>query len=70
MFLILTRLNLKGGEGKLVVENPQVRSRTRRAHFPQSPPQISPQVAHEASPVMAQEGGPENMSKDEKGFRK
>ena len=61
---MLTRLTLKRGEGKLVVASPQVRS--RRAHFPQYPPQISPN----ASPVKAHEGELENMSEDEKAFKK
>lgn len=70
VFLILTRLKLKRGEGNIVFASPQVRSRKRRAHFPQYPPPISPQVAPEASPVMAHEGEPDNMSEDEKAFRK
>ena len=59
---MLTRLKLKRGEGNLVVASPQVRSRTRRAPLPQSPPQISPQVAPESSTIMKHEGEPENMS--------
>ena len=49
---------------------PQVRSRTRRASLPQSPQQILPQIAIDASESMSHEGEPENMSEDEKSFRK
>ena len=58
MYVILTRLKLKRGEGKLAVTMPQVRSRTRRESFPQSPPQ----VVLGASESMSHEGYPENMS--------
>ena len=68
MFLMLTRLQLKRGEGKIFVKSPKVRS--RKAHLPQSPPQILPQVSLEASPVMAHERELDNMSEDEKTFRK
>ena len=67
---MLTRLKLKRGEGKLVVASPQVRSRTRRENFPQSPPQISPQIVPKASTSMSHEGEHDNMTKDEKDFRK
>ena len=70
MFLLLTRLKLKRGEGNLVVAGPQVGTRTRRAHLPQSPPQISPQIISQASTSMPHEGGPDNMLEDEKAFRK
>ena len=69
-FLMLTRLKLKRGEGKLVVASPQVRSRTKRAQFPQSPLQTSPQVAPKALAVMSHEGEPKNMSEYEKAFKK
>ena len=38
--------------------------------MPQSPPEISSQVALEASPVMAQVGETKNMPEDEKAFIK
>ena len=38
--------------------------------MPQSPPQISPQVAPEASTIMSHEGEPDNITKDEKAFIK
>lgn len=53
-----------------MVSNPQGSSRTRRAPFPQSPPQISTQAAPKASPVMVHEGDLDNISKDEKDFIK
>ena len=65
---MLTRLKLKR-EGNIVVESPQVRSRTMREIFPQSPPQIPPQVVVGASATMSHEGEPENMLEDEKSFR-
>lgn len=65
---MLTRLKLKRGEGNLVVAGPQVGTRTRRAHLPQSPPQISPQVVPEASLSMSYEAGPDNVLEDEKAF--
>jgi len=40
-----------------VVAGPQVGTRKRREHFPQSPPQISPQIVPEASTRMSHEGG-------------
>ena len=67
---MLTRLKLKRGEGKLLVASPQVRSRTRRASLPQSPPQIIPQIAVEALASMSHEGGVYNMSDEENTFRK
>ena len=68
--MILIRLKLKRGDGKLVVSSPQVRSRKRRASFPQSPPQIIPQIAVEASTSMSHEGGAGNMSDEENTFIK
>ena len=65
---MLTRLKLKRGEGKLVGTSPQASS--RRAHFQQYSPQVSPQVSPKASRVMAHEGELENMTEDEKAFRK
>ena len=53
-----------------MVASPQVRSRTRRASSPQPPPQILPQIPFEASTSMSHEGEPNNMSEDEKSFRK
>ena len=44
VYVMLTRLKLERGEGKLMVAIPQVRSRTRRASLTQSPPQILPQI--------------------------
>lgn len=55
---------------KFVVVGPQVGTRIQREHLPQSPPQISPQIVHESSVRMSHEGGPDNMSEDEKDFRK
>lgn len=49
---------------------PQVGTSTRKAHLPQSPPQISPQIVPETSVSMSHEGGHDNMSKDEYYFRK
>ena len=66
MYVILTIFNLKRGEGNHVVASPQVRSRTNRACFPQSPPQMLSKIAVEASTSMSHEGEPENMSKSEK----
>ena len=62
---MLTRLKLKRGEGNIVVTSNQVRSRTRRACFPQYLGQFPPQVVVEASTSMSHEGEPKNMSKDE-----
>ena len=59
---------LKIREGKLVGESPQPSS--RRAHFPQSPQPVSPQVSPKASPVMAHEGETNNMTEVEKDFIK
>ena len=47
-----------------------VGARRRRAHLPQSPPQDSPPVAVEASVSMSHEGGNDNMTEEEKAFRK
>ena len=68
--LMLTRLKLKRGEGNLVDASPQVGSRTRRASFPKSPPQILPQIVVKASASMSHEGENYNMSEDEKAFKK
>ena len=59
---MLIRLKLKSGEGNFVVASPQVRSRKRREKFPQSPPQILPQIAVEAIESMSHEGELEKMS--------
>ena len=67
---MLTKLKLKRGEGKLVGAGSLVRARRRRAQLPQSPPQDSPQIAVEASIRISLEGGNDNMSEDEKAFRK
>jgi hypothetical protein len=56
VFLMLTRLKLKRGEGELVEPRSQIVS--RRTNTPQ------------ASIVMAHEEGPEGMSEDERTFRK
>ena len=58
--MMLTMLNLKRGEGNIVVASPQASS--RRAHLPQSSPQVSPQVSSKASLVIIHEGWPENMT--------
>ena len=65
---MLTRLKLKRGEGNLVGISP--RASSRRAHLPQVSLQVLPQVSPKASPVMAHEGGPDNMYEDEKTFIK
>ena len=56
VYVMLTRLKLNRREGELMVASPQVRSRTRRASLPQSPPQILPQIAVEASTSMSHGG--------------
>lgn len=53
---MLTRLNLKRGEGEVMEPRPHIIS--RRTHTPQ------------ASIVMAHEGGPKGISKDEITFGK
>ena len=68
VYVILTRMKLKRGEGRLVVASPQDTSRT--THLPHSSPQILPRVSPKASPVMAHEGELENMLEDGKDFRK
>ena len=67
--VMLTRLKLKSGEGKLV-EGPEVGSRRRSARFPQSPPLVLPKIAIEASVCMSHEGESTNMTEDETVFRK
>ena len=47
-----------------------VGERRRRAQFPQFTPQDSPLVAVEALVTMSHEQGNDNMSEDEKDFRK
>ena len=66
--MIITRVKLKRGEGNIVGTISQASS--RRAHFPQYPPPVSPQVSQNASPVMTHEGEPNNMTEDERDFRK
>ena len=66
---MLTRLELKTGEGKLV-ESPEVGSRRRSARLPQYPPPILPQVAVETLVSTSHEGEPTNMTEDAKVFRK
>ena len=56
-YVMLTRLKLKRGEGKLV-EIPEVGSRGRRARLPQSPTLVLPQVAVETPMSMYHEGEP------------
>ena len=69
LYVMLTRLKLKGGEGNLV-GSPEVRSRGRRARLPQSPTPVHPQVVVETQKSMPHEGEPTNMTKDEKVFKK
>ena len=69
MNVILTRLKLKRGEGKLV-ESPEFESRRRSASLTQSPPPVQPQIVVEASVSMSNEGEFANMTEDEKVFRK
>ena len=64
---MLTRLNLKRGEGKLV-ESPEVRSRGRRERLSQPPTPVLPQVAFEAPVSMYHERDPTDMIEDEKFF--
>jgi len=61
MNVMLTRLKLKRGEGKLV-EGHEV--------GPQSPPPVLPKIVVEASASMSHEGERTNMSEDEKVLRK
>lgn len=68
--MMLTRLRLKRGEGKLVRTSSQIGTRTRRAHLPQSPPMVSPKVVPEALVSISHEGGLDNISKDENSFKK
>ena len=49
---MLTRLKLQRGEGKLLVENPKVMPKIRRATRPQSPPKIPIPVALETHQVL------------------
>ena len=65
---MLTRLKLKRGEGKLVGISPQGSS--RRENLSQSPPPVLPGVSPKPSPVMAHQGELDNMTKDEKNFKK
>ena len=58
-YVILTRLKLKRGEGKLV-GSPEVGSRGRRERLPQSPTPVQPQVAVETPEIMSHEGEPTN----------
>jgi len=67
---MLTRLRLKRGEGNLVGRGYQIGTRTRRAHLPQSPPQVSPKVVPKALVSMSHEGGLDNILKDETSFKK
>ena len=67
--VLLARLKLKRGEGKLV-ESPEIGSMGRMARFPQSPAPFLPQVAVETPVSMSHEGDPTNMIEDEKVFRK
>ena len=66
---MLTRLKHKRGEGKLV-GSPEFGSRGRRERLPQYPTPVQPQVAVATPEIMSHEGGPTNMTEDEKTFRK
>ena len=67
---MLTRLDLKRGYGKLVGAGSQFSTRKRRGRLSQFPPQVSPQVVHEASVSISHEGGVDNMLEDEKTLKK
>ena len=69
VYVMLTRLKLKRGEGKLV-GSPRVGSTGRRERLLQSPTLVQPQVAVETPEIMSHEGEPTNMTEDEKTFRK
>ena len=69
VYVMLTRLKLKRGEGKLV-GSPEVGSRGRMESFPQYPTPLHPQVAVETLERMSHEGEPANMTEDEKVFKK
>lgn len=61
---MLTSLNLKRGEEKLVGAGSRVGTRPRRAHLSQSPPQIPSQIASKSLVSMSHEGGADNMPED------
>ena len=63
-------MKLKRGEGNLEGVGSVVRARRRRAQLPQFPQQDSSPVAVEDSVSMSHEGGIDNMSEDEKDFKK
>ena len=65
--VMLTRLKLKRGEGKLV-ESTAVWSRGRGERFPKSSTQAQPQVEVESSVRMSHEGEP-TMTKEERAFK-
>lgn len=67
---MITSLNLKRGEGKLVGAGSLFGARRRSTELPQFPPQDSPPIVVEDSVIMFHEGGIDNMPKDEKVFRK
>ena len=59
---MITRLNLKRGEGKLVGAGSLVRSGIRREKLLQFPQKYSPPILVEISLSMSHEGGVDNMS--------
>ena len=69
VYVMLTRLKLKRGEGKLV-GSPEFGSRGRRARLPQSPTPVQPQVVVDTTEIMSHEREPTNMIEDEKTFKK
>ena len=69
VYVMLTRLKLKRGEGKLV-GSLEVWSRGRRARLPQSPTLVQPRVVVETPEIMSHEGEPTNMTEYENTFRK
>ena len=69
VYVMLTRLKLKRGEGKLV-GSLEVGSRGSRARLPQSPTPVQPPVVIETPEIMSYEGEPTNVTKDEKTFKK
>ena len=66
--VMLTRLKLKRGEGKLV-ESPAVGSRGRRARFPKSSTPEHTQIEVESSVSMSHEGET-TMTEEERAFKK